>query len=47
MTLRPAVGPVTPHLFRPDGLRTLRSDEDLTLPDILPGFLVLVRRLFE
>lgn len=35
-------------LFREDGTtRTLGADDELTLPDFLPGFSVVVRRFFE
>ncbi len=35
------------HAFRPDGVQILRSDDDLSIPEILPGFVVPLRRFFE
>jgi Uma2 family endonuclease len=35
-------------VFHDDGTtRTLSADDELTLPDLLPGFSVVVRRFFE
>jgi Uma2 family endonuclease len=37
----------TAHIFTPDRNQILGRDEDLTLPGILPGLSVAVRRFFE
>jgi Uma2 family endonuclease len=35
------------QVFTPDDVRLLGPDDELTIPDILPGFAVAVRRLFD
>ena len=38
----------TLQIYRPDELpRTLHGDDEFTLPDVLKGFRVVVRRFFE
>jgi Uma2 family endonuclease len=35
------------HVFDDEGIHLLTGDEELAIPDILPGFRVAVRRFFE
>jgi Uma2 family endonuclease len=35
------------QVFRDDSQQKLQGDDELTLPDVLPGFSVPVRRFFE
>jgi Uma2 family endonuclease len=37
----------TAQVFTADGTRFLGPDDELTIPEVLPGFAVGLRRLFE